>query len=156
MLTELAGVFELPGENPRHEDLRNFGWHGGPFVEGAYFLGKFLGTNEFCFTTDLYYQHLQECLRTHLPHIKWLLDSRCFHEAMIFWLKHKYRQSKEQVRFPIADATKEEHAIICVVEDPNTGDDQIQSELRCTEKTMKRWSSFQLFRIEQRRLATSE
>ena len=156
MLENLAEAFDLPDDNPDHEGIRNFGWHGGPNVEGRYFLGKLLGSNEFRFTHELYDEHLRECLKSHLSQAKWLLDSRCFQEVMTCWLIHQYRQGKQQRRFPIVDATKEEEAIVRVLEVPNTSDDQIQSELDCTEQTMKRWSSFQLLRIEQRRLAPSE
>ena len=150
---ETAELFELPIDDPRHRQLRDDAWFGGSVFEGTYFLGKFLGTNEFCFTFDVNRQHLQECLRAHLPHVEWLLNARCFHEAMVLWLKHKYRQSKEHIQFPIPNPTKEQQAIVRVIEDPKIGDDEIRIELRCTEKTMKRWSSFQYFRIEQKRLA---
>ncbi|MCE9525557.1 MAG: hypothetical protein K8R36_05835, partial [Planctomycetales bacterium] len=71
----------------------------------------------------------------------------------IVWLKHQYRKTEEHRQFPIPVETKQERAIVRIMESPDVSDEVICRELECTAKTMTRWTDYNLFRIEQKRLS---
>ncbi|MFN0021284.1 MAG: hypothetical protein ACKVP0_23795 [Pirellulaceae bacterium] len=148
-----ANLFALPIENPKHLQFRDDAWLGGPFFVGRYYLGKFLNTNEYLYGQDEYDAHVRQCLNSRLPMADWLSKSSYLHEFMTTWLKHQYRKTEENQRFPIPDESKEELAIVRIMEVPDVSDEDICRELRCTEKTINRWTDYNLFRREQKRLS---
>jgi hypothetical protein len=150
-----ADIFSLPIENPKHLEFRDDAWIGGPFVVGRYYLGKFLRTNEFLYDQAEYDAHLKHCLASDLPQADWIARSSYLHEFMIIWLKHQYRKTVEHTNFPIAMETKEERAIVRVMESPDISDEQIYREFRCTQNSSKRWTTYNLLRQEQNRLTVN-
>jgi hypothetical protein len=91
-------------------------------------------------------------LSAKFPHVPWLAQSRSRETFFKIWAKTQYRESEEGRRYPIREATKEERAIVLLLDHPELTDEQIRVRVNATEKTMKRWSNYGLARIEQKRL----
>jgi Transcriptional cell cycle regulator TrcR len=145
-------LFELPIEDRRHQQLRDDAWIGGPFFEGRYYLGWFRRTNEFRHNHEEFDEDIAQTIRDQLPQSSWIAESSYRVEFLLKWLKHKYRESDEGRRYPIPKQTREERAIVLLLENPELTDDEIRQIIGTTEKTIERWASYKLARRERNRL----
>jgi hypothetical protein len=150
-----ARHYELPIEHEAHRRLRDDAWIGGPFFVARYYLGKFIGANLMDARQEFFDEQLNRCAAENLPKCPWLKDSHCYYEAMNTWLQHRYRQFDENQRYPIREATRDERAVVLILESPELTDDEIRIQLNTTAKQVQRLTLFHYVRREQRRLAGS-
>gem|GEM_PF-6770889 len=142
-----ADIFDLPIDDPRHRQLRDDAWIGGPMFECCYYLGWYRKTNEYRCSQEEFERHLSKFLVERLSKAarlhKWLGD-----RISIIWLKAKYRMSNEGERYPIKKETKEERAIVLMLDNPMRKDVEIRRFVGTSEKTMRRWGWYRLMRRE--------
>lgn len=146
-LSNFAEDYDLPVEDPRHRIVRDE-----RIVEDLYYLSWFRNFNEFRVTYEEFRQHWYETIVRELPNASWLLKSAS-REFVIIWLKAKYRQSNEHALYPIPKETKEDRAVILILEDPTLTDEMIQKMTKATTKSMQRWGTFKYARREMRLIA---
>jgi hypothetical protein len=145
-----AEQFDLPIDDPRHLQLRDDAWIWSG--EWMYYWSWLEKENYFDLPSSTVWEQFSSYLATAFPKSAWLAQARSQHELFATWAKARYRESDEGQRYPIRKATKEERAIVQLIDHPELTDEQIRVRINATEKTMKRWSSYNLARIEQKRL----
>ena len=142
-----ADIFDLPIDDPRHRQLRDDAWIGGPNFECRYYLGWYRKTNEYRCSQEQFNRQLSKFLVERLPNAvrlhKWMGD-----RIAILWLKAQYRTSREGQRYPIKKETKEERAIVLMLDNPTRKDDEIRGIVGTSEKSMRRWGWYRLMRRE--------
>jgi hypothetical protein len=145
-----AERFDLPLEDPKHRQLRDDAWIGGPCNEAMYYLGWLQGRNPYDEGFDAFLEKLKSTFQELFPQSPWLHDSTYSANFFLIWIKAKYRESHEGKRFPIRrpPQPKNEKAVILLMENPALTDEDIRRQLNTTEKQMQRWTDYKLARTE--------
>lgn len=143
---DAADYFDLSVIDPRHLQLRD-----DDSFTPIYYLSWFRNFNEFRVSSEEFLEHWKETIRRELPQSPWLLNANFY--FMSLWFRAKYRLTNENKRNPIQAATKDDRALILLLENPALTDEEIAAMTKTTLKTMKGWVCYQFARREMRRFA---
>jgi hypothetical protein len=137
----------LPKNSPQHQLLREQLWLGGVMHECQYYLSVLLERDFFACSTEEF-----------LKEVRLYLSQKCGPEAVQFcsgigdlnavlpFLKQRYQETEGHVSL-----SKEERALVLLLQNSSWSDEQIRTAVRTTERQMRRWPSYKIARRTQKR-----
>ncbi len=148
MTSIFSKYLSKPVDSPEHRQLRAELWLGGPSHACRYYLSLLTGRDFFDTTDDEFLDGVREYVVSHACSDASQFCVTQYHLQFVLpFLKQQFYKLVKSV--PVVKPSKEEHALILLVQHPDWIDNQILEAVGTTGKQLERWSTFSAARAAQ-------